>query len=85
METLEQKTNNNNLVLFLQHLANSIQNNTISPEHLQLTGEFFMSFEMSQQETNTPCDTMDVIKFITMGWYIYSILNNNTCNTPTSD
>ena len=80
METLEQKTNNN-LVLFLQNLANSIQDNTISKEHLQMVGEFFMSFEMSQQETNTPCDTMDVIKFITMGWYIYSILNTNTSNT----
>ena len=80
METLEQKTNNN-LVLFLQNWAHSIQDNTISIEHLQMVGEFFMSFEMSQQETNTPCDTMDVIKFITMGWYIYSILNTNTCNT----
>ena len=79
METPQQETNKN-LVLFLHNLADSIENNTISQDNLQLVGEFFMSFEISQQP-HTPCDTMDVIKFITMGWYIYSILNTNISNT----
>ena len=30
-----------------------------------------MSFKMSQEQ-DKDCEPMDVIKFITMGWYIYS-------------
>ena len=65
------------IILFLRNLADSIENNTLQSEQLEKVGEFFMSYKMTQNEnknTEEEFDTMDVIKFITMGWYIYSIL-----------
>jgi|LakMenEpi03Aug12_release.lakeMendotaPanAssembly.Ray.scaffolds.fasta_scaffold747279_2 hypothetical protein len=68
---MENSEKNKELVLFLRNLANSVENNTITSDQSQKLGEFFMSFKMSQEE-DKDCDPMDVIKFITMGWYIYS-------------
>ena len=75
VETPEYKEKH--LILFLRTLADSIETNTLQSEQLQKVGEFFMSYKMSQNEnqnTYEEFDTMDVIKFITMGWYIYSML-----------
>ena len=68
---MENFNKNKELVLFLRNLADSVENNTITSEQCQKLGEFFMSFKMSQEQ-DKDCEPMDVIKFITMGWYIYS-------------
>ena len=68
---MENFNKNKELVLFLRNLADSVENNTITSEQSQKLGEFFMSFKMSQEQ-DKDCEPMDVIKFITMGWYIYS-------------
>jgi len=74
---MENLNKNKELVLFLRNLADSMENNTITSEQSQKVGEFFMSFKMSQEQ-DKDCEPMDVIKFITMGWYIYSNLLKDT-------
>jgi hypothetical protein len=74
---MENLNKNKELVLFLRNLADSVENNTITSEQSQKVGEFFMSFKMSQEQ-DKDCEPMDVIKFITMGWYIYSNLLKDT-------
>lgn len=70
--------NNRQLVPFLRDLADSIESDKLSPKQLQLIGEFFMSYKLSEekdiQTEEDNFDSTDVTKFITLGWYIYRIL-----------
>jgi len=69
---------NKELILFLRNLADSIENDKLSSEQLQKTGEFFMSYKITEPEYNEEeYIDMDIIKFTTMGWYIYCILLDN--------
>ena len=87
MENFTQKNiqldKNPDLILFLRNLADSIElfdreglsDNSINMDQLQKVGEFYMSYKMTQSEQkNIEYDTADVIKFVTLGWYIYCIL-----------
>ena len=72
--------NDEQLISFLRSLADSIELKKLEPTQLQRIGEFFMSYKLSESSTNESntedddFDSMDVVKFITMGWYIYRIL-----------
>lgn len=77
----------NKLVPFLRDLADSIEKNKLSPEKLRCISDFFMSYKLLETEdvknVNTDeddFDSMDVIKFITLGWYIYKILLRDKTN-----
>lgn len=76
------------LIPFLRELANSIESNKLSQEQLKHCGEFFMSYkfhEESSKQSETDDDEdfsdMDVIRFISLGWYMYRIIANT--NNPT--
>ena len=65
--------NNSNALLapFLRKLASEIDNNTLSTQQLQQIGEFFMAFLFNYKE---PSKNDDFMKFIIMGWYIYTYI-----------
>lgn len=66
------------LIPFLRGLADSIENNNLLPTQLQHIGEFFMSYKFQEDNQNVykdeEFDTNDVVKFLTLGWYIYRII-----------
>ena len=84
-----EQTNNvdEKLVFFLKNLANSIENGVLLPRQLQHIGEFFMSYQFQEQAIkdrdtsdfeNSIFKKSDLIKFIVMGWYIYSSISKNS-------
>ena len=67
------------LVPFLRNLATSIETNKLSPEQLQNIGEFFISYELAEKKDSDikeDFDDMDIIKFLTLGWWIYTHILN---------
>lgn len=76
------------LVPFLRQLADYIETSQLTPEQLQQVGEFYMSYKVRNEITDTEeIDAMDFVRFLTLGLYIYKfllnedgILNNETIN-----
>lgn len=80
------------LVPFLRDLADSIESKQIHHEQLKRVGEFFMSYKLQEEFIENDKDSdpdkehedMDIIKFITLGWWIYQhILSNDGTDSPT--
>ena len=76
------------LVPFLKELAVSIETKQLSQDQLQCISEFYMSYKFREkinrnvkEEEDEEFEDMDIIKFITMGWYMYRILSEK--NNPT--
>lgn len=89
---MENLSNNEDVHLpsFLRGLADSIDSKKLKQEELKCIGEFYMNYKMneeifseskSNEENNF--DDMDIIRFLTMGWYIYTHLIKNDNNNPT--
>lgn len=72
------ENNNNELVNFLRKLAESIELNELSQEQMQHIGEFFMSYKYEEidakESQSEEFEQSDVIRFLTLGWYIYQII-----------
>ena len=77
---------NERLIPFLRNLADSIESGTILPKELQRIGEFFMSYQFQKQadidenEESTETDMFtqkEIVKFLSLGWYVYQILLKN--------
>ncbi len=72
------------LIPFLRNLADSIESKELEPKQLKRIGEFFMSYQFQEQagrdmdtseEEIEPCFSQaDLVKFLSMGWYIYTRL-----------
>lgn len=70
------------LVRFLRELADDMEQQQLDPKQLQRVGEFYMSYEFQEQarrdgqEDEPPLgqDDEDVIKFVSLGWYVYNRL-----------
>ena len=72
------------LIPFLRTLADSIEQETILPEQLRSISTFFMSYKFQEQEikddngapdlASGEYDEQELIKFISLGWYIYCVL-----------
>jgi hypothetical protein len=70
------------LAPFLRELALSIESEELEKDQLKCVGEFFMSYKFyekrngwkkeEEEEDEEEFEEMDVVKFITMGWWIYS-------------
>ena len=76
------------LVSFLRNLADSIEKEELLPEQVQKIGEFYMSYEKEiyDSEENSAEDSMDVVKFLTLGWYMYThLLKNENTNEAEVD
>jgi hypothetical protein len=77
-----------NLIPFLRNLADSIEKGNLLPKQLQKIGEFFMAYQFQEQsikDKDLTGENLDhqfskkeLMKFIVMGWHIYScILKEN--------
>jgi hypothetical protein len=68
------------LVPFLRNLADSIEKEQLLPEQIQKIGEFYMSYKLTTENSEgmdgVP-EGMDVVKFLTLGWYMYTHILNN--------
>ena len=91
------ETNNDALIPFLRNLADSIEKQQLLPTQLQSIGEFFMMYNFQEQtrrdnieikEEAKPAEKEfskeDLLKFLSMGWYIYQILLKDK-SIPLSD
>ena len=76
---------NERLIPFLRNLADSIENGNIMPKELQRIGEFFMAYQFQKQadkdtnqnESSEMFTKEELIKFVSLGWYVYQILLKN--------
>ena len=75
------------MISFLRNLADSVESGALLPRQLQHIGEFFMSYQFQEQAIkdgdtsgieNPRFKKADLIKFIIMGWHIYSCISGNS-------
>jgi hypothetical protein len=56
----------------------------MQPDQLKCVGEFYMSYKLNEHSNGRDenCDNdfeeMDIIKFLTLGWFFYTQLINKT-------
>jgi hypothetical protein len=72
------------LVPFLRNLADSIEKEQLLPEQIQKIGEFYMSYKLNTENSTEDPEGMDVVKFLTLGWYMYTHILNKE-NTHEDD
>jgi hypothetical protein len=69
------------LVPFLRELADSLESKKLEKDQLKCIGEFFMSYKFyekrngwkeEEEDEDEDEEEFDVVKFITMGWWIYT-------------
>lgn len=63
--------NNNLLIDFFQDLVTKLQNNEIEDNKLRNLSEFMFKYRFDNEKSNN-CQNEDFIKFLTLGWYVYS-------------
>ena len=84
-----------NLIIFLRNLADSIEKGNLLPKQLQRIGEFFMAYQFQEQAIKDRDVTgenieqqfskTELIKFIVMGWHIYSCILGETDFSSNTD
>lgn len=75
------------LIPFLRNLADSIESKQLLPKQLAKIGEFFMEYQFHEQEekdnnednkqSQNEYDREDIMKFFSLGWYVYTHLLND--------
>ena len=64
------------LVPFLREFADSIESKKLPPEKLKHVGEFFMNYKYYEEHDDgrkeDEFDDMDIVRFLTAGWWIYT-------------
>nr|QBK85388.1 MAG: hypothetical protein LCIVAC01_01970 [Iridovirus LCIVAC01] len=78
-ETFNNNSSINKILLipFLKHLTDYLENDKLEPKQVQLIGEFFMKFKCAEQvkkETNKEFSEEEIMKFFTLGYYVYQFL-----------
>lgn len=61
----------NSMALFLRTLASDLETSKLSPEDLKKIFDFYIQYRFEKDQTQ---DDKDFIKFLTLGWYIYTNL-----------
>lgn len=85
---MDSNTTNEDLIEFLRKLADGIEQSTILDYQLQSVGEFYMSHTLkdklyinnnfiSEESKEDEFDPDEVMKFITLGWWIYTNILKN--------
>ena len=67
---------NSDLKSFLNNLILKLDNNTITSEEYNIVLQLFTKINFLNN--NTPINNNDIWDYMTMGIYLYEILNNNT-------
>jgi hypothetical protein len=92
---------NKQLAQFLRELADSIDSKELSQEQLKHVGEFCMNYKFSDEiyekndknNTDNEFQDTDIVRFLTLGWWIYKHINtyvvdeegeDNVCIGPES-
>lgn len=66
---------NSELILFFRNIADSIEKEELNEKQMSFIGEFYMSYHF-QNELETIKEE-DFIKFLILGWYIYTMILKN--------
>lgn len=68
--------NNKKIIDFLRNTADLIEKNEINEQTLQLAGEYYMRHLCKTEidDVNATLEEKDLVKFLTVGWYIYNII-----------
>lgn len=69
------ETQTTNLIAgFMRSVADNLEKGQIPPEKLETIADFFITYT-----TDPPQDRVetDMIKYLTMGWYVYSQIKNH--------
>jgi hypothetical protein len=74
--------NDQNIIQFLRLLSNAIENNQLNNYQKKKVTDFFSSYLIDEQmscrgEGDIEENNEDFIKFVFLGWYIYSIISKN--------
>lgn len=66
------------IVSFLHNLADCIEKDELTHKQMKIIGDFFLSYKFDTYvKTNEKCiSDNDLMKFVSLGWYIYSISQN---------
>lgn len=81
---------NHRLIPFLRGLADNIEQGRLEPKELRRVGEFYMSYQFHKQaildgeeDEDDTSSTADLVRFIAIGWYIYThLLRDNRSSEP---
>lgn len=85
---------NTRLIPFLRSLADSIEKQQLAPRQIESIGEFFMDYQFTEQAvrdmdtSSSPpqqFNNQDLLKFVTLGWYIYCCILDQTHISSTTD
>jgi predicted GNAT family N-acyltransferase len=60
-------------ILFLENLLTKLKNNHISVEEQRVLTDFYINYMFSNE--NNQRDEEKIKKYMSLGWYIYEILN----------
>lgn len=67
----------NSMALFLRTLALDLESSKLSPEDLKKIFDFYIQYRF-EKDLSSEKDDKELIKFLTLGWYIYNnLLNTN--------
>ena len=68
--------NNKKIIDFLRNTADLIEKNEIDEQSFQLAGEYYMRYLCKTEidEVDAKLEEKDLVKFLTVGWYIYNII-----------
>ena len=68
--------NNKKIIDFLRNTADLIEKNEIDEQSFQLAGEYYMRYLCRTEidEVDAKLEEKDLVKFLTVGWYIYNII-----------
>jgi hypothetical protein len=68
--------NNKKIIDFLRNTADLIEKNEIDEQSFQLAGEYYMRYLCKTEidEVDAKIEEKDLVKFLTVGWYIYNII-----------
>ena len=69
MSTDENKAS---LITFLKNITKSIEDSSINEEKLKLVREFYTSYSLQNIECPDEFSEKEILKFLTMGWYVYN-------------
>jgi hypothetical protein len=74
--------NDSHIITFLRKLADSMESTKLPPDQLKCIGDFYMSYKFHEQrngntkneDEDDEIEDMDIVKFLTLGWYVYKVI-----------
>lgn len=86
----KEATPNEDIAKFLSDLSEDVRNEKLDASQIQLVGEFYLNYlfnnDIRPSEPTTPdssdcVDNNELIKFLSLGWYIYTFMVKDKTDT----